>query len=124
MPAEPPQRAACPRENVAAARQLAQVHPPEQRRPARTLAERGQQLAEALHRHVPARDLALGVAPPEQPVDRSVTVEGAAPVAQPESAKGRAQGSPLGAVEVEQRIVEVQQDGADAGQRGPTWRGR
>jgi hypothetical protein len=42
---------------------------------------------------------------------------------QAERVQGLAQGGALGPVEVEQRPIDVEEDGAEAGQ-GPTWRGR
>jgi hypothetical protein len=56
-------------------------------------------------------------------VDALVGGERRAGARQPERIKRLTQGGALGLVEVEQRAVDVEEDGAKAGQ-GPTWRGR
>jgi hypothetical protein len=41
-----------------------------------------------------------------------------------EGEEGLPEGGALGTVEVEERVVDVEEDGAEAGQAAATWRGR
>ena len=82
-----------------------------------------QQAAEALLRERGLRDLAAAEGRPQLVVDALVDGECRAAMGQAERLEGLAKGGALGLVEVEQRPVDVEEDGAEAGQ-GPTWRGR
>jgi hypothetical protein len=67
-------------------------------------------------------DLAAAERGPELRVDALVRVDGGRGTRQAEGPKGLLQGDALGLVEVEKGVVDVEQDGAEAGQA--TWRGR
>jgi hypothetical protein len=86
-------------------------------------ADLAQQAAEALLRERGLRDLPAAERGPQLVVDALVRRERRAGARQAERFEGLAQGRALGLVEVEQRPVDVEEDGAEAGQ-GPTWRGR
>jgi len=81
-----------------------------------------QQPPEALARERLLRDLAAAERRPQLGVDPLVGGERGGGTGQAEGAEGLAQRRSLGLVEVEQRVVDVEQDGAEAGQA--TWRGR
>jgi hypothetical protein len=83
-----------------------------------------EQQPETLDRHAPARDPPAAVARPQPPVDRVVARQREARERQPQPPEGRRQRQPLGPIEVQQRVVEVEQDCAQACQREPTSRGR
>ena len=72
-----------------------------------------EQSPEALHLEDVLRDFAAPVGGPEPIVDRAIDGEDAGRGGQAEAREGRAQGGPLGAVEVEKRAVEVEKDGPD-----------
>jgi hypothetical protein len=82
-----------------------------------------QQTAEALLRQRGLGDLAAAEGRPQLVVDALVGGERAGGTGQPEREQGLTKCGALGLVEVEQRPVDVEEDGAEAGQ-GPTWRGR
>ena len=75
-----------------------------------------QQAAEALLRERGLRDGAAPVGGPERVVDAPVGGERRWRTRETEAARGLAQGGALGFVEVEQRPVEVEEDGAEASQ--------
>jgi hypothetical protein len=80
-------------------------------------------VAEALLRESGLSDLAAAERGPQLVVDALVRRERGAGTGQAERVERLTQGRALGLVEVEQRPVDVEEDGAEAGQ-GPTWRGR
>ena len=88
----------------------------------------GEEPAEPLPRDVGLAHRPPAVLLPERVVDPPVGEQNARRERQPEVVEGRTQRGPLGAVDVEQRVVEVEKDGVEAGQGkvsvGATWRGR
>jgi len=91
--------------------------------------EMDQELAEALAREVRLPDGSPPVLVPEGVVDTPVGGESGARAGKSEVGEGGAEGRPLGPVEVEQGVVDVEEDGAESGQAGfpgggATWRGR
>ena len=68
-------------------------------------------------------DLAAAVGGPQVYIDALVGGDGGAWGAEAEREEGLAQRRPLGPVEVEEGVVDVEEDGAEAGQAA-TWRGR
>jgi hypothetical protein len=56
-------------------------------------------------------------------VDAAVGLDRRGRTAEPEGLQGVAEGRPLGPVEVQQSVVDVEEDGAEAAQAA-TWRGR
>ena len=72
-----------------------------------------EQLAEAFHLERGLRDLASPISGPQRIVDRAIRGEDARRERQAQPAQGPAQGGPLGAVEVEERAVEVEENGPD-----------
>jgi hypothetical protein len=86
-------------------------------------ADLAEQAPEALAGECRLRDLAPAVRRPQVPVDALVGGDGGAGAAEAEREEGLAEGRPLGPVEVQERVVDVEEDGAEAGQAA-TWRGR
>jgi hypothetical protein len=86
-------------------------------------AEGGEQAAEALG----GEGLLAGLPPakggPQLVVDPPVQGDGRAGAGEPEGREGRAQGVSLGPVEIEERVIDVEEDGAESAQEA-TWRGR
>jgi hypothetical protein len=78
--------------------------------------ELAQQPTEALAGERRLRDLAAAVGRPEGVVDAAVGRERRGRAAEPELAERAGERGALGRVEVEQRAVDVEQDGAEAGQ--------
>jgi hypothetical protein len=89
----------------------------------RITANLAQQASEALLRERGLADLAAAERGPQLVVDALVGGERRARAREPERMKRLTQGGALGLVEVKQRAVDVEEDGAKAGQ-GLTWRGR
>ena len=92
-------------------------------RPARVSVEMAQQQPEALDGQHRRRDLSAPVALPEFVVDGAVRRQDAGRVREALLAQGRRQGQALGPVEVEKRMVGVEEDGSRARQAA-TWRGK
>jgi hypothetical protein len=90
---------------------------------ARVAPDLAEQAAEALAGERGLGDLAAAVGGPQVRVDALVGGDGRARAAEAERDQGLAEGGPLGPVEVEERVVDVEEDGAEAGQAA-TWRGR
>ncbi len=105
------------------ARELVQVGLAEPRGAARVAPGLPQQAAEALAREGRLRRLAAAEGGPQLGVDALVGGDAGRRARQAEGAQGLPQGRALGLVEVEQRVIDVEQDDAQAGQ-GATWRGR
>ena len=95
---------------------------PEPGRPPRIAVHVDQELAEALAREVKLPDRSAPVLVPEGVVDPSIGGESGARTGEPEVGEGGAEGRPLGPVEVEQGVVDVEENGAKSGQAG--FRGR
>jgi hypothetical protein len=81
-----------------------------------------QEPAEALARKRLLSDLAAPEAGPQLRVDALVRGDRGRGTGQAEGTKGLLQGRALGPVEIEKGVVDVEEDGAEAGQA--TWRGR
>ena len=103
---------------VAARGQVIQEVLAEPRRPPRIALQVDQELAEALAREVGLPDLAPPVQVPEGIVDLPVGDESRARTGEPEIGESGAKGRPLGPVEVEQGVVDVEENGAESGQAG------
>jgi hypothetical protein len=82
-----------------------------------------EQAPEALAGERGLGDLAAAVGRPQVCVDALVGGDGGPRAAQAQREQGLAERRPLGAVEVQERVVDVEEDGAEAGQAA-TWRGR
>ena len=121
--AERPQHRPTARQAVAARREPVEVDRAEAGSLLRIAADLPQQAAEALLRERGLSDLAAAERGPQLVVDALVRRVRRARTRQAERVEGLTQGRALGLVEVEQRPVDVEEDGAEAGQ-GPTWRGR
>jgi hypothetical protein len=81
-----------------------------------------QQAAETLAGEGRLRDLAAPERCPQLRVDALVRGDRGTWAGQPEGREGQLEGRALGLVEVEEGVVDVEEDGAEAGQA--TWRGR
>jgi hypothetical protein len=90
---------------------------------ARVAADLTEQAPEALPGEGGLGDLPAAVGGPQLVVDAPVGGNGRAGAAEAKRDQGLAQRRPLGPVEVEERVVDVEEDGAQAGQAA-TWRGR
>jgi hypothetical protein len=90
---------------------------------ARVAPDLAEQAPEALAGEGGLGDLAPPVGRPQVLVDALVGGDGRAGAAEAEGAQGLAEGRTLGPVEVQERVVDVEEDGAEAGQAA-TWRGR
>jgi hypothetical protein len=77
-----------------------------------------QELAEALACEIGLPDRAPPVLVPEGVVDPSVGGQGLTRAREPEFGEGGSEGRPLGPVEVEQGVVDVEENGAESGQAG------
>ncbi len=77
-----------------------------------------EELAEALVGQVGLADRPAAVSLPERVVDPPVGGQDAGREREAEVGEGGAEGGPLGAVEVEERVIDVEEDGAEAGQDG------
>jgi hypothetical protein len=82
-----------------------------------------EQAAEALAGEGGLPDLAAAEGRPQVVVDALVGGDRGAGAGEAESEEGLAKGGALGLVEVEERVVDVEEDGAEGGQAA-TWRGR
>jgi len=91
--------------------------------PARVAADLAKQEAEALAGERGLGDLAAAVGRPQVVVDALVGGDGRGRTAEAEREQRLAERRPLGPVEVEERVVDVEEDGAEAVQAA-TWRGR
>jgi len=117
------------RQAVATSGQVIEEGLPEPGRPARIPIHVDQELAEALAGEVRLPDRPPPVPVPEGVVDPPVGDESGARAGKSEVGEGGAKGRPLGPVEVEQGMVDVEENGAESGQAGfvgrrATWRGR
>jgi hypothetical protein len=77
-----------------------------------------QELAETLACEIGLSDRAPPVLVPEGIVDPPVGGQGLTRAGEPEFAEGGSKGRPLGPVEVEQGVVDVEENGAESGQAG------
>jgi hypothetical protein len=75
-----------------------------------------QQLSEALARERLLGDLAAAEGRPQRRVDLLVRAQRGRGARQAEGTEGLPERLPLGPVEVEQRVVDVEEDGSEAGQ--------
>jgi len=90
-----------------------------------SLAEVLEELPEALTSQGGRRDLAALIGLPQALVDVAIGLEDRTCIRQAEAAQGAGERNTLRAVRIEQRMVEVEEDGAGCGQgRRATWRGR
>ena len=126
---QPREDGSAARQAVAAAGQAIEEGLPEARRPPGIAVQVDQELAEALAREVRLPDRPPPVLVPEGVVDAPVCDESGAREGKSEVGEGGAEGRPLGPVEVEQGVIDVEEDGADSDQAGfsgkrATWRGR
>jgi len=69
-------------------------------------------------------DLAAAVSGPERVVDPLVRRDRRGRAREAQGREGLAQCEALGPVEVEEGVVDVEENGAEAGQTAVTWRGR
>jgi hypothetical protein len=122
------QRAAAAGQPVAPRREVVEERLAQASAAAGVTPQMGEQLAEPIPRDVGLAQRPAAILLPERVVDPPVGEQDAGREREVEVVEGGAQRGPLGAVEVEQRVVEVEEDGAEAGQDGPsggaTWRGR
>jgi hypothetical protein len=95
----------------------------EARGPAGVAPDLAEQAAEALAGERGLGDLAAAVGRPQVLVDAPVGGDRRGRAAEAERPEGRAKRRPLGPVEVQERVVDVEEDGAEAVQAA-TWRGR
>jgi hypothetical protein len=102
---------------------VVEVRLAEARGSARVAADLAEEAAEALAGERGLGDLAAAVGRPQVVVDALVGGDSRGRAAQPEGQQRFAERRPLGPVEVEQRVVDVEEDGAKAVQAA-TWRGR
>ena len=121
-PAQRVQRRAATRQPVAARREPIEVGLAQAAGAALVSAQVLQEPTEALPGERRLRGLAAAERGPQLRVDALVGVAGGGGTRQAEGPEGLLQGRALGLVEVEKRVVDVEQDGAQAGQA--TWRGR
>ena len=102
----------------------------EPRRPPGIATQVDQELPETFACEVRLPDRPPPVLVPEGVVDPTVGEEGRARAGESEVGESGAEGRPLGPVEVEQGVVDVEENGAESGQAGvvsgrrATWRGR
>jgi len=123
-PAEPLQGRPAAGESVPALRELQEERMGQLGGTPRAFAQVGKEEAEALAGQVGLRDLAPPVLLPQDVVEASVLHEDRGREGQPEVRQGCPQGRALGAVEVQERVVEVEKDGSRPSQGEPTWRDR
>ena len=117
-PAEALERAAAAGQPVAPGREVVEEGLPEASGPTRVPLEMDEELAEALVGQVGLADRPAAVLLPERVVDPPVGGQDAGREREAEVGEGGAEGGPLGAVEVEERVIDVEEDGAEAGQDG------
>jgi hypothetical protein len=102
---------------------VVEVRLAEPARAARVAPDRPQQPAEALGGEGLLGRLAAAVGGPQIVVDALVRGDRRRRAGEAQGREGLAQGVALGPVEVEQGVVDVEENGAEAGQTA-TWRGR
>jgi len=122
-PPERPQYGAAAGQAVTAAGESLEVGGAEAGGPRRITPDLAEQPAKALPGQRRLGDLSAAKGRPQLVVDALVGGERRGREAKPERAQRQPQRGSLGSIEVEQRPVDVEEDGAEAGQ-GPTWRGR
>ena len=123
MPAELPQHGPAAGQAVPAGREAVEVALAEARGPAGVAPDLAEEAAEALAGERGLGGLAAAIGRPQVVVDAAVRGDGRRGAAQPEGQKRLAEGRPLGPVEVQERAVEVEEDGAETVQAA-TWPGR
>jgi hypothetical protein len=104
-------------------RQVVEVGLAEAGSPPGIAADLAEQAAEALAGEGGLADLAAAEGGPEVVVDALVGGDRRRRAAEAEGEEGLAEGPSLGLVEVEERVIDVEEDGAEGGQAA-TWRGR
>jgi hypothetical protein len=107
---------------IAALGQAVEVRLAQAPRATPVAADVSQQPAKALASERRLADLAAAKGRPQLRVDALVGRDRGGRTGQSEGAEGLPEGRAFGAVEVEQGVVDVEEDGAQAGQ--VTWRGR
>jgi hypothetical protein len=121
---DPAQQGAAARHQVAAQRELVHEGARQACRGRLLPGKAEEQLPEALDGELGLAELLAPVALPERLVDRAEVAEDAERPGQATGQQGRAQRRPLGPVEIEKRLVGVEENGAKPRQGGTTWRGR
>ncbi|HSD66637.1 MAG TPA: hypothetical protein VLF95_08040, partial [Vicinamibacteria bacterium] len=108
---------------VAVPRQVVEVGLPEEAGPPRVAPDLAEQAAEALAGERGLADLAPPEGGPQVVVDALVGGDRRRRAGEPEGEEGLAERPALGTVEVQESVIDVEEDGAEAGQAA-TWRGR
>jgi len=122
-PAEAQERAAAARQPVAPGREVVEEGLAEASGPARVPPQMDQELAETLPCEVGLADRAAAVLLPERVVDPPIGGQDPGRERESEIVEGGPEGGPLRAVEVEEGVVDVEEDGAEAGQDDLSGRG-
>jgi hypothetical protein len=104
-------------------RQVVEVGLAEAGGPSGVAPDLAEQAAEALAGESGLADLAAAEGGPEVEVDALVGGDRRRGAAEAEGEEGLAERRSLGLVEVEQRVIDVEEDGAEGGQAA-TWRGK
>ena len=104
-------------------RQVVEVRLAEAGGPPGIAPDLAEQAAEALAGERGLADLAAAEGGPEVVVDALVGGDRRRRAAEAEGEEGLAERRSLGLVEVEERVIDVEEDGAEGGQAA-TWRGR
>jgi hypothetical protein len=115
---EAPESAPTAGQAVAALGKMIEVDPTQAVRPPSVCPQEVEQAPEALHCQGRLGDLAAPVGCPELFVDAAVLAQGGAGQGQAQAGEGGPERRPLRAVEIEQSVVEVEENGAKAGQGG------
>jgi hypothetical protein len=123
VPAQAGQQRTAAGQAVPARGELVEVALAEAARSPRVAADRQQQAPEAFARERRLRRLAAPEGGPQLGVDALVGGDGRGRARQAEPEEGLPEGRSLGLVEIEKRVVDVEEDGAEAVQ-AVTWRGR
>jgi hypothetical protein len=123
-PAELAQGGAAAGQAVAAGAEVVEVRLPEPAGVAGVGPDRAQEAAEALGGELLLGRLPAAEGGPQLVVDALVGRDRRRRAGEAPGREGLAQGASLGAVEVEEGVVDVEEDGAEAGQAAATWRGR
>jgi hypothetical protein len=118
LAAQDREHAAAAGEEIAPGRQVVEEDLAEASRPARRTVQMDDELAEPLASQGRLGDRAAPVLLPERVVDPAIGGEDSGREGEAEVAERRAEGRSLGPVEVEQRLVDVEENGAEAGQIG------
>ena len=108
---------------VAARREMVEVRLAEAGGPPGIAPDLAEEAAEALASERGLADLAAAEGGPEVVVDPLVGGDRRRRAAEAEGEEGLAERRSLGLVEVEERVIDVEEDGAEGGQAA-TWRGR